>query len=92
MGAVLMMSALVLIAAGAVALAAWIFKTVAAKLIAEDVRAMVDDLPGVTSCYLRTLVFHCLSWCSRFKARNSDNSASPRVCVALRRIPALFRG
>ena len=47
MGAVLMMSALVLIAAGAVALAAWIFKTVAAKLIAEDVRAMVDDLPGV---------------------------------------------
>lgn len=41
------MSALVLIAAGAVVVAAWILKTVAAKLIAEDVRALVDDLPGV---------------------------------------------
>lgn len=47
MGVVLVMSALVLIAAGAVVVAAWILKTVAAKLIAEDVRALVDDLPGV---------------------------------------------
>jgi hypothetical protein len=47
MGAVVMMSILVLITAGALVLPAWIFKTVSAKLIAEDVRAMVDDLPGV---------------------------------------------
>lgn len=47
MGAVLMTSALVFTVTAAVVLAAWIFKVVAAKLIAEDVRAMVDDLPGV---------------------------------------------
>lgn len=47
MGVVLLMSTLVLTATTAVVLVAWLFKTVAAKLIAEDMRAMVDDLPGV---------------------------------------------
>lgn len=42
-----MMSILFVIGPGALVLPAWIFKTAAAKLIAEDVRAMVDDLPGV---------------------------------------------